>query len=1108
MAKKTSVPTGLAISRSGGAFYFSWSGIKKSKKHDIKVYINSKCIRTTNLGASTKSDSQAVNFNSYYPRTNTKLSNVGFAVRHQVKGKSASAYSSVKYMTLAAPPAPGYKKPSMYNNLKDTFSYEWDTNTGDTGTNNRPFTDFQWMTCLVEEGQPANWNLANSQRISRINAATGAKYDAASTGSGENGPIIISESIESINANKKRYFAVRARGPAGPSGWTYSEHQFGTQNPIEIDLSTVMYNGSSGSKTTGSFSLGTIKTWTDETLKVQYAATEPYVDGLTEDGWFRSSMSLPDEFTSWTDDGNGFSGVNKLDSYTFDFPIQVLEDQCLFVRVNRTYDGETVYGIPALINSKYLESIQEDLLTKRVQINDSYTTTTKNLILSYGIMPVVGRLKPPSLENISVDYDSNEITVTVKNNTAFPSNHNDSFIAVFIRTESDMEPAQPIGIIPYNSSSVTRTFPAEWDQTSQLSIGISCYVADYSPITRPAGSSVVYYTIDNIVMESDRVWEENAVPMPPSNVTVSKALSGVVLVTWDWNWSEADSAEISWDTNKIAWESISEPSNYVVRNTRVGKRYVTGLSADTYYFRVRFIKSEGDTVTYGTYSAYKEITLSSAPNIPVLVLSSDTNTFAHDEEITVRWGYESTDGTSQAFAQLAEATRSSTSDPWTYTKIESAVTETDDHITFVPERIGWEDNSTHYICVMVKSASGIESEGYSEPVQINIAQKPQMSFDGFDDILKPATIDGETPEETIVYPLAITSLPIEFDVNGAGTEGTCTVIIKRDDDYYMDRPDDSTFEGHKGEIVVAKTFDYELTEESETDSIHISITSDDILGNLDYLAPYNLMISITDSYGQTVTSDLYRFNVVWDYRAQIPEADIELDTENDVCFITPTAPAEVAAGDYCQIYRLSADRPQLILDHGTFGTKYVDVYPTYGMFGGYRIVYVTKYGDYKTADNEPAWTDYSPREDDAENYLSPYDNFLVSIDFNGETFEFRGDVSVSHSWSKDFQSTKYLGGSIQGDWNEGVTRTGSINGVIPVEQESEAAYYLRLLATYAGICHIRTPEGSNFYGNVQVKDDREQKFVRRKSNISLDYTLVDSVETGLLTYAEWLEEQE
>lgn len=1128
MGKKSPKPTGLAISRSGQKFNFSWNNASKTTDHDIKVYVNGTKVLTKDLGKNTKSYSYSVTFANYWPRSGSLLSNVGFKVRQKVEKKSVSDYTDTKTFSMYPPLNPGYVKPSMYNSLKDTFSYSWGTDTGDDGASVRPFTEFQWMTCLVNEGQGPNWDLANSQRIIRVNAQTGAKYDSPSTGSGESGPVIISESLESINAKKKRYFAVRARGPAGDSGWTYSEHQFGSPNPIVIDRNTINYMGTTETRTTGSFSLGTISTWADESLKVQYAVTEPFVEGEIQNDWYRSALEFPIGFNSWTDDGNGFSGTNKLDTYTFDFPVQVLNDQCLFIRVNRIYDGVTVYGEPAIINTKAILQrigVSQPVRTYNANVPEAayrYWTThsgyrvkkTGNKIYIYKtsykaqhtIIPIIGSLSNPSLDNISVDYDNDEITVTVKNNTKFPEGHNDSFIAVYIRTEADMEPTQPIGIIPFSGDAVTRTFPAEWDKTKLLSIGIQSFVADYTPTSRGSESGVVYYTIDNILFESDRLWEENAIPMPPTNVTVSKTSNGVALVTWDWNWSEADSAEISWATEKTAWESTSEPSNYVVRNTRVGKRYVNGLSAETYYFRVRFIKTEGDTMTYGTYSSFKEITLSSAPNIPTLTLSSDINTFAQDEEVTVYWGYESTDGTNQAFAQLAEATRESESDPWTYNKIESAVTETDDHITFIPERIGWTDNSTHYICVIVKSASGIESDGWSEPVQINIAQKPQMSFEGFDDVLKPATIEGETPEETINYPMAITSLPIEFDVHGAGVQGTCTVVIKREEDYDMERPDDSTHTGHEGETIVSKSFSYNLTDESEDDKIHIVITEDDIIGNLDYLAAYNLVISIKDSYGQVVTSDPYIFHVVWDYRAQIPYADISLDKEEDVCYITPYVDNEIAEGDYCQIYRLSADRPQLILDRGEFNQEYVDIYPTYGDFGGYRIVYVTKYGDYKTDDNVLAWSDYTPREDDAEFVIDSYDKFLVSVEFDDETFEFQGNINVSHSWDKDFQSTKYLGGSIQGDWNEGVARTGSISGVIPVEQESEASYYLRLLATYAGICHIRTPDGSNFYGNIQVKDDREEKFVTTKSNVSLDYTRVDSVETGLLTYQDWAKE--
>ena len=167
---------------------------------------------------------------------------------------------------------------------------------------------------------------------------------------------------------------------------------------------------------------------------------------------------------------------------------------------------------------------------------------------------------------------------------------------------------------------------------------------------------------------------------------------------------------------------------------------------------------------------------------------------------------------------------------------------------------------------------------------------------------------------------------------------------------------------------------------------------------------------------------------------------------------------------------------------------------------------MTAYGDYKTDQNVLAMTEYSKSGNDQD--VDQYDKFLVSIQFDDNLVEFPGNISLNNSWAKDFQTTRYLGGSIQGDWNPGVIRTGTINGTIPIEHEASTMYGLRLLADHAGICHVRTPEGSNFYGDIQVRDDREEKWVNRISKISLNYTKVDGEEDQLITYYEWSRRQE
>ena len=211
-------------------------------------------------------------------------------------------------------------------------------------------------------------------------------------------------------------------------------------------------------------------------------------------------------------------------------------------------------------------------------------------------------------------------------------------------------------------------------------------------------------------------------------------------------------------------------------------------------------------------------------------------------------------------------------------------------------------------------------------------------------------------------------------------------------------------------------------------------------------------------------------------------------------------------GDVIDIYRLSADPPELIYSGAIMTnppTKYVDPYPTFGEFGGHRIVYRTVNGDYITEENEIAFTDYTADE----NSEYKQDLFGVVIDFNGEQLILPYNVSLSNSWKKDYTMTKYLGGSIQGDWNPAVERSTSANLVIPVEYEPENIEGSRRLAVFPGICHVRTPDGSSFAANIDVKDDREEKWTTRLSKISLDISRCDPEGYDGMTYTEWIKDQ-
>ena len=149
-------------------------------------------------------------------------------------------------------------------------------------------------------------------------------------------------------------------------------------------------------------------------------------------------------------------------------------------------------------------------------------------------------------------------------------------------------------------------------------------------------------------------------------------------------------------------------------------------------------------------------------------------------------------------------------------------------------------------------------------------------------------------------------------------------------------------------------------------------------------------------------------------------------------------------------------------------------------------------------------TDYNADEDSAYKH----DLFGVVIYFDGNQLVLPGNISFSNKWNKDFTLTKYLGGSIQGDWNPAVERSMSAKATVAVEVNPENVELLRRLAIYPGICNVRTPDGSSFAANINVNDDREEKWTTQLAKISLDITKCDSEGEDGKTYAEWQEEQE
>jgi hypothetical protein len=343
------------------------------------------------------------------------------------------------------------------------------------------------------------------------------------------------------------------------------------------------------------------------------------------------------------------------------------------------------------------------------------------------------------------------------------------------------------------------------------------------------------------------------------------------------------------------------------------------------------------------------------------------------------------------------------------------------------------------------------------------------------------------PEDgTLVRTLALTEMPLTATITGAGQGGTTMLAIERAQDYQMARPNGDTSDGFTGENVALF---------SQMGEDEITIDNGDLLGHLDDGAWYRIVATVQDGFGQSATAEL-EFMVHWSHQALVPEAEAEPIEAYNAMQITPIPPNGTQEGDTFDIYRLSADKPELVVEDGEWGTTYVDPYPAIREFGGHRVVFKTKNGDYITEDDTLAWIDLSRADDD---YI---DRDCTIIDFDGAELIARLNMSVSDDYEKQFTETRYKGGSVIGDWNKGISRKGAIKAVA-LADDPDTIRILRELARFEGVCHVRTPNGTSYAADVQVGLEQSYESVERAVSFDLTITRVDVQDLDGMTLDEW-----
>ena len=653
-----------------------------------------------------------------------------------------------------------------------------------------------------------------------------------------------------------------------------------------------------------------------------------------------------------------------------------------------------------------------------------------------------GRLNKPT--DLSVSLNGTTATVTATNNsTASPYTGSDAtinrnFLLVKYKGKKKNTKGINIGVIPYGQSTASVKIPDQTGETA-YSIGVTAVVGTYT--SSLAKDETTRYTVKS-EMTSETLWSTADVPTAPTNLVAE--YNGNILLTWEWSWDDADGIEVTWSKDPNAWDSTEQPESYETEEHKE-KLYIKNVDAGTvYYIRARF--KAGDE--YSPYSDIISVDTTLAPNKPVLSLSQGI--IGETGNTTVSWVYSSNDGTEQSYAEVV------------YNNEVIAHTSYESHITLYAEDLGWTGGNNYDIAVRVQSSSGSFSE-LSDIATVIVAEPLtcQISSTSLSNV---TVTDDESSTRSV---LSLTQMPLSVTVTGAGTGGITEVIIERAEQYSIMRPDDDFYNAYEGETIFLKR---QIGEDA------ISIDVADCIGRFDDGAKYRIIATVSNDIGSdTETLD---FEVHWTHQAV--EAQGNVSFEGVTARIQPVAPTGTATGDYCDIYRLSKDKPELIMPNAEFGVTYVDPYPAIN--GGYRIVFMTKNGDYITDEEKPSWIDID------SGFV--YDKAI--IDFGSDSVELYYNVDADHSWNKDFKETQYLGGSVQGDWNPAVSRSVNIGAVTLNPFEEETIRALRRLAVYHGICNIRTLDGSSFHANVDVSETNPHERYGLVSEFTLNITRVDA----------------
>ena len=641
---------------------------------------------------------------------------------------------------------------------------------------------------------------------------------------------------------------------------------------------------------------------------------------------------------------------------------------------------------------------------------------------------------------------------------------------VTVRCASNSTAAHPVTTVKLQQlRSVTYATAAEipsteeWDDTGAVDNGSVTALAQLVGDVRPDRGKHTWVRLKTI-HDHEGIFYRYSEPVELRKLYVAPATAGddaieilsvepnedgeSLAVTLGWNQTgtdDADGTELTWSEHSDAWRSTEAPSSYEFtwsdgQITQGGTTYrdsarvvVRGLEASKqYFFRARRYMEGEDERTYSDWSSTADAITGVAPEGVTLTAPA---VVARGRSFALSWVIG--DGPEQTAWEVltgAVVTDGKTSEWVGETTIVASGEGPICFCTLEAERVASLVGDASALPLSVRSARGGEFAESAISI-VTIADAPELT------LTIPETVTAQGPTISLSCTLAA---DVRITCSSMGAVG--------------DSPDGMR-EQVAGDVVWSDAISPEWAGTGPFTCDVTLPTGLALWNNASYTVSVIARDPLTGLESEQADGT---FTVAWAHPAPSPSESIAV-TPSDTTdadgnrtrqvTITLAAPADAAESDTYDVFRVTPDGVYAIAVGQSLDAVVVDPYAPYGGAEKVYRVAVT------TADGDTDWLDF-PYE------LGGHD---MRIDFGTQYVELPWNVTLTDSWSKDFESRAHIGSETpEGYWNESVSRGLSFSTDIRKVEDRARAVALRALAQHSGPCFVRTPTGSAFEANVNV----------------------------------------